>query len=225
MTVGSLGSFLARGLIVGAPILICSLYFLWTTGYPASLWAQVTVLFFVCVSVWEFALGYAILAVLSKTMRYGRRVMRAHGKEIHLDEDTQRPTPRVRPGLSHLITLVVFLASLTGAVWGLAIFSLHFGLLLMSTPLPTPDVYIFARWALGLGATVLLLFLGLPALLFWLASVQPKAELPDSWEKPLASAVGAGTTLNYTPGSGAILNLIRAMNSPANAKSVAYGDQ
>ena len=151
--------------MVGLPISVAVVAFLWTTGYPAEEWPIIAGVFTACLFGSGMALGYSSLFLVKHVARYGRRV----AFERRIDPDTPETPGSARNAIALLYTAATCLL-LTVAVWGVALILL---ILVMSRLDMAPLAGLagaVAHTLLGVGMGGLILVFGVPAAIFYLAS-------------------------------------------------------
>ena len=154
-----------RAVVVGLPISVAVVAFLWTTGYPAEEWPIIAGVFTACLFGSGMALGYSSLFVVKHVARYGRRV----AFERRIDPDTPETPGSARNAIALLYTAATCLL-LTVAVWGVALILL---ILVMSRLDMAPLAGLagaVAHTLLGVGMGGLVLVFGVPTAIFYLAS-------------------------------------------------------
>lgn len=155
--------------------------FLWVSGHPPEEWPAIVVVFYV-----TFRLSLTgvvgLLAHSAKLLAaYGKRVLRRHGMELPPVAPEHSVSRRVRVWLITVIVLTVLSISAGFGIAAIGLASVWLGI----TPLAS--AFYGAAWGmLGCGAGGLMLLLGAPALVFFVADVRIRIRVSEG---RLASAL------------------------------------
>ncbi len=154
-----------RAAVMGFPIALIAVAFLWITDYPPEQWPFIAGVLVICLFASAMLLQYSTLFVARLVNRYGRRVL----LQRDIDPDVPEPADSNRRSIRLLYAVVVFLL-LTGAVWGVALNILTLVMARLELPPFVDGFGAVAYTLLGVGLGGLVLAFGIPAAVFYLAS-------------------------------------------------------